>query len=179
MIVAFDSSVLIDLMNPHLEGDHRAKIDDLVQTLKQQRARILIPSPALAEVMIYADQARENYYAKMSKSPLFQIASFDGRAAVECSIMLEEALTKRERGAITKTKFKFDWQIVAIAKCRGADIIYAEDGDIERCALRAGVRFQKPSDLPVPAWARQVSLFDQPHLKDAQGALAQSSAPSQ
>lgn len=158
MIAVFDSSVIIDLFNPRLDSDHRAKLDELVRTLKQQRAKVLIPAPAFAEVMVWADAARDKYYSMLSKSSTFQIAAFDGRAAMECSILLESAFSKKERRSITKTKFKFDWQIVAVAKSRSADVIYAEDDDIERCALRAGIQFQRPSALPLPPSAKQRAL---------------------
>ena len=43
-MVVFDASVLIDLFNPRLKGDRRAKLDYLVETLQKKRATILIPT---------------------------------------------------------------------------------------------------------------------------------------
>ena len=34
MAVVFDACVLIDLFNPHLKGDRKAKLDCLVKTLE-------------------------------------------------------------------------------------------------------------------------------------------------
>ena len=39
-MVVFDASVLIDLFNPRLKGDRRAKLDYLVETLQKMRATI-------------------------------------------------------------------------------------------------------------------------------------------
>ena len=34
---------------------------------------------------------------------------------MECALLLEDALNAGEKRQLTKTKFKFDWQIVVIA----------------------------------------------------------------
>lgn len=158
MIAVIDSSVLIDLFDKRIVGDHRAKLDALFRELNAKHATILVPTPALTEIMVWAGEARGPYMQILSKNKVFQLAPFDGRAAMECASLLEDAFTKNERKQITKTKFKFDWQITAIALSRGADILYSEDGDLERCSAKVGLTFQKPSLLPVPEHARQRML---------------------
>ena len=49
---------------------------------------------------------------------------------MECALLLEDALNAAEKRQLTKTKFKFDWQIVAIAASHDATVIYSDDGDI-------------------------------------------------
>lgn len=56
------------------------------------------------------------------------------------------------------TGTKFDWQIVAIAKVGNAKIIYSDDGDIARIAMRHGLGVIKTVDLPFPDSARQHKL---------------------
>ncbi|WP_194726250.1 type II toxin-antitoxin system VapC family toxin [Noviherbaspirillum malthae] len=158
MNVLFDSSVLIDLFNENLKGDHRAKIDDLIASIKRSKKKILVPTPTLTELMVHAGPAREKYYEFLSKSTTFQITPFDGRAAMDCALMLNQAFSKPEQKKVTRTKFKFDWQIAAIAASRDAEIIYSEDSDLERCATRIGIAFLRPSELPLPESARQKSL---------------------
>jgi predicted nucleic acid-binding protein len=158
MIVAIDASVVIDLLNPKLKGDHRAILDDLVAALSKERAKLLIPAPAFTEVMIRADGARERYQQLLSKNPFIQVAPFDKKAATECALILADVLSKREKSGISKAKFKFDWQIVATAITNNADIIYSEDGDIERYAKYAKIRFVRPSSLPIPESAKQRAL---------------------
>ncbi len=161
MAVAFDASILIDLFNPHLKGDRRAKLDHLVAELQKKRTKILIPTPALTELMVRAGKAREAIHQKLSGKSPFQITPFDSRAAMECALLLEDALNAGEKKQLTKTKFKFDWQIVAIAASHDATVIYSDDADISRYGKRANLHVIKTDDLPLPASALQRS-FDLP-----------------
>lgn len=79
MAVVFDACVLIDLFNPHLKGDRKAKLDCLVKTLEKERTKILIPTPALTELMIRAGKAREQYQHILSSRSVFKIEDFDIR----------------------------------------------------------------------------------------------------
>jgi predicted nucleic acid-binding protein len=158
MAVAFDATILIDLFNPRLEGDRRAKLDYLVVELQKKRTKILVPTPALTELMVRAGKAREEIHLKLSGKSPFQITPFDSRGAMECALLLEDALNAGEKKQITKTKFKFDWQIVAIAASHDATIIYSDDPDIARYGKRANLVVIKTDDLPLPASALQGKL---------------------
>ncbi|MBI5918724.1 MAG: PIN domain-containing protein [Nitrosomonadales bacterium] len=158
MAVAFDASILVDLLDPRVRGDRRERLDFLVAELQKKRTKILIPTPALTELMIRAGKAREAIHQKLSVKSPFQIVPFDSRAAMECALLLEEALNTGERKQVSKTKFKFDWQIVAIAASHNATVIYSDDGDISRYGLRANLKVIKTDDLPLPASALQGKL---------------------
>lgn len=155
MPVAFDANILIDLFDPRVKGDRRAKLDHLIEELQKQRTKILIPTPALTELMVHAGKAREAIHQKLSGSSLFQISPFDSRAAMECALLLEAALNTGERRQLTKTKFKFDWQIIAIAVSHDAVAIYSNDADIARYGKRANLNVINADDLPLPASALQ------------------------
>lgn len=157
-MVVFDASILIDLFNPRLGGDRRFKLDYLVDTLEKQRTKILVPTPALTELMVYAEKARDSYHRLLSASSVFQISPFDSRAAMECALLLADAFSAKERRKVTKTKFKFDWQIVAIAASRNATTIYSDDPDIVRYGERVQLRVIKTEDLPLPDSAKQGTL---------------------
>lgn len=159
-MVVFDASVLIDLFNKHLKGDRRAKLDHLVETLQKKRTTILIPTPALSEFMARAGSARDEYFRKLNSSSNFRITPFGAKAAMECALMIDEALTSGDKKGKAKTwaKAKFDWQIVAIAKSENATAIYSEDGDIARIGKRANIAVIESDDLPLPASARQHHL---------------------
>ena len=158
MAVAFDASILIDLFNPRLRGDRRAKLDYLIAELHKRRTKILIPTPALTELMVRAGKAREEIHQKLSVKSAFQVTSFDSRAAMECALLLEEALDSRGKQQLSKSKIKFDWQIVAIAAAHNATNIYSDDGDIARYGKRANIAVIKTDDLPLPASALQGNL---------------------
>jgi hypothetical protein len=84
--VLFDASILIDLFNPRLAGDRKIKLDTLVELLSKQRTKILIPTPALTELLVHAGKARDNYFRILSTNSVFRLESFDPRAAMECSL---------------------------------------------------------------------------------------------
>ena len=78
---------------------------------------------------------------------------------MECALLLAEALTSKEKHNIGKTKFKFDWQIVAIASSRSAQAIYSDDEDIARYAKRIDIPVYKTEELIPPDSARQHEII--------------------
>ena len=51
---------------------------------------------------------------------------------------------------ISKSKIKFDRQIVAIAKAEGAHTVYSDDKDVHSYASRAGLKAYRTVDLDLP-----------------------------
>jgi predicted nucleic acid-binding protein len=160
--VVFDSTFLIDLLNPKTSGDQRISLDYLIEVLSQQRNRILVPSPCFTELLIHAGEARDSYVQQFSSSSNFEIITFDRRAATECAILLSDAWDKKTKKAITRTKFKFDWMIVACAASRGVQTIYSDDDDIARCAAERGIQTIKQTQLNFPDEARQLPIPNLP-----------------
>lgn len=163
MAVVFDANILIDLFNEKLKGDRRERIDFLVQRLTKSSTKVIILAPSLTELLVRADKARTSYLQRISSNSAFSVAPFDSRAALECSLLLEAAWSKSEQRNISRSKFKFDWQIVSIAASRGATAIYSDDGDIARAARHASIPVYKTSDLPLPESARQGEIIFNPH----------------
>lgn len=159
-MVVFDASVLIDLFHPRTHPDRKAKLEHLIAELQRKKIKIVVPTPALAEFLARAGKTRDASYARLSTTAAFRIAPFDSRAAMECAMLLEAALTGGDKRAQAKTwaKAKFDWQIVAIAKVANARTLYSEDGDIARIGQRLGLAVVKTDDLPLPDSARQAEL---------------------
>lgn len=158
MSVAFDATVLVDFFNKRITGDRRARLDDLVATFEKSRTKIVIPTPALTEVLIRAGKAREEILGVLMRKSAFEIAPFDVKAALECSLLLEEAWSNTEKRGVTKTKFKYDWQIVAIAASRRVATIYSDDRDVASAAEKAQIPVVRIDDLALPASARQGNL---------------------
>lgn len=166
MIVVLDASVLIFLF----EKDAKAPIDPetdkpldrcydrvnhLIAELAANSARIIIPTPALAEVLVMAGEAGPEWLNTIGKSRHFVVADFDVRAAVEHAARMASAPKPL---APTKQKAKFDHQIIAIARVAGADVIYSFDRDIVRNA-GPGIGVIGGFDLPLPPEAAQKQLF--------------------
>ena len=163
-MVAFDASMLIDLFNPKLNGERRQRLDLLVKNLTELRQKIVVPAPAYTEFMVGAIGARDDYQARIDQTSSFRVEPFDKKASVECAFLLSKALTSKDRGNITKTKFKFDWMIVAVAKTvPGLKCIYCGDDDVMRYASRAGIDAVHVDALPLPAQTDWIgSQGDQP-----------------
>lgn len=158
--VAFDSTYLIDLFNPKLAGDQRAALDHLIHDLSKARVRVLIPSPCLTELLIRAGKARDQYVQRLGNASSFEVIPFDRRAATECALLLEDAWDSKSQRDITRTKFKFDWMIVACAASRGVQKIYTDDDDILRCAAQVGIQAIAQKNLMVPSESRQLRIPD-------------------
>jgi predicted nucleic acid-binding protein len=167
MSVVFDASFLIALLDPTFKsvGDVDARMEFRVRSLDKARKKIIVPTPALSEVLIGAGDAAPQYLDIINRSARFKIVPFGTRAAVEAAAAHRDALRagdKREGSASPWIKVKFDRQIVAIAKVEGAEVIYSNDDDIKRFSVRDGLEVVRLEDLPSPSEKPQGDLFTAP-----------------
>ena len=63
--------------------DAKERIDLLIRTLDPRRETIVIPTPALSEVVVHADQAGPDCLDILNTTRCFRLEAFDQRAAVE------------------------------------------------------------------------------------------------
>jgi predicted nucleic acid-binding protein len=159
-MVLFDATMLVDLIQQNKSKETKDKITGLVQDLQKTRTKILVPTPALAEFLAGSGENRDQYQEAISTNSSFVIAPFDNRSALECSLMIDEAISKNSKKELGKTwaKAKFDWQIMAIAKVNGVSKIYSNDEDINKMGKRFGIPVIKTNELPIPDWAKQGTL---------------------
>lgn len=166
-MVVFDTSVLLLFLDPTARPPldpatdspvERAadRIEYLIETLANEKEKIIVPTPVLSEVMVHAGQAMQKYLQVLNTQSVFRIAPFDQMAALEAALAHKDAL---ERGGLridaanpdaTKTKIKFDRQIVAIAKVEGASTVYSDDDDVIRYATRSSLHAYRTADLELP-----------------------------
>jgi predicted nucleic acid-binding protein len=162
-VVVFDASFLIMLLNPKVKGagETDARLTYLIETLEKRKDDIVVPTPALSEVLIGAGDAAPAYLDILSKSARFKIAPFGSRAAVEAAARHREAITAgdKKEGSASWAKVKFDRQIIAIAKVEGAERIYSEDGDVVRLGKAEGFQVYRLVDLAEPP-PKPADLFD-------------------
>ncbi len=134
----------------------------LVQELERAKTKIIVPTPALSEVLVRAGPAAsQQIIEQLNKHAVFRIEPFDTRAAIEVAAMTRNAIdsgNKKGNTAATWTKIKYDRQIVAIAKVCGATAIYSDDRDIRNIAKLVNIKVIGLADLPVPEEARQLGL---------------------
>ena len=163
MAVLFDASFLIPLLDAKVKlgSTPDAKLAHLLITLEKAREKILIPTPALSEVLVNADEAAPQYLEFLNKTRVFEIVPFDQLAAVEVAESMRIAKQQgNKRGGTNSTwrKAKFDQQIVAIAKVKGARVVYSDDGDIEHYLKGTSIEVINFSKLPLPPAKAQTEL---------------------
>jgi hypothetical protein len=174
--VAFDASILLPLLNPTVPGpldpnankpleSCRERLDYLIEGLEKDRTKIVIPTPALSEILVYADEAGPRYLDQIRASRAFKIEPFDERAAAEVAFMIREYLKpmgkkRRKSAQHIWAKVKFDQQIVAIAKVNGAAIIYSDDRGVRTFAEQSHLTVIGLAQLPLPPPESQMEMFD-------------------
>lgn len=166
MIVALDASVLVFFF----DQDAKAPVDPetgrpidrcaervsfLISQLSASAAKIVIPTPALAEVLVLSGMAGPEWLNIISKNRHFSVVDFDTRAAIEHAAQMSNAPRPLSPG---KQKAKFDFQIIAIARVAGAQKIYSFDTDIKKNA-GPGIEVVGGFDLPLPPDDPQGNLF--------------------
>ena len=125
----------------------------LLLTLQQRSEKIIIPTPALCEFLVYAEDAAPKYVAQFAKSKNFRIVDFGRRAAIEAATRLRtdiEAGDKRGGSPDNWQKVKFDRQIAAIAIAEGDTTIYTADGALQNLARKHGLSTVDFFELPIP-----------------------------
>ena len=174
MIVAFDASVLVYLLDENAASprgesgepveDCHTRVSHLIAELQRAKAKIIVPAPALAEVLVYGGSAAPDWLSILNTSRHIRVSPFDERAAVEYSVM-ERARLSAPRAHTPRAKAKFDQQIVAIARIEGAERIYSDDGDIRRLWDNEG-QVVGIAGLPLPPQEAQLSIEFDPHIND-------------
>lgn len=171
MIVAFDNTFLTLLLNPgvrlrpnpntHLPTTHiRQRMAALIDGLSTRKDTLLIPTPALAEVLCTADVNR--VLPVLDDVGILELAPFDGRSAIELGEMTRRAVVggdKRDGSTADWQKIKLDRQIVAIAKAHGASVLYTDDGNQTKFANLGGLSTVSTWELDLPAKYAQMDIL--------------------
>lgn len=180
MSAAFDASMLVYVVTPNASAPidpttgkpvERCgeRIDYLLSTLQKSGTRIIIPAPALAEVLVKALDAAAEYLTQLTKSRHFSIRPFDTLAAVEHADIQRQRRNSIPRSE-SRSKAKFDDQIFAIARIAQADTIYSDDPDIRKLCSHFGVACIGIAELPLPPEDPQMRLDLEQGDKDAEAA---------
>jgi hypothetical protein len=172
MSVVFDANMLLLLLDPALPPprdprtggltvDSNKRITHLVNEIHRRRQKIIIPTPALCEVLVRVGSATNDYLGKLSRTAAFRIEPFDLRCAVEVAAMTASALAvgdKKSGSLAPWAKIKYDRQIVATARVAQATSIYTDDAEIQAFAALIGIPTCGVADLPLPPEDAQLPL---------------------
>jgi predicted nucleic acid-binding protein len=183
-MVVFDATMLLLFLRPSSGrptdsvGKPIEQIEErlaaLVQRLERTKSRIIVPTPALSEVLVHAGNAGPEIVETLTRSTVFRIVPFDALAAVEAALMTRAALkTKDKRSGLNApwAKVKFDRQIVAIAKATSATMIYTDDSDVRTLATAEDIPVTGLAELPLPPEKVQTELSLEPPKEQTDAAL--------
>ena len=167
-MVVFDANFLIYFLDPKIKGGvgNNPRVDHLVATIQKTGERIVVPTPALSELLVKAGDAGPKYLEIVARSKYFRVVEFGERAAVEAAALTRDAIAKGDkRGATPEAdwvKVKFDRQIIAIARVLGATTIYTTDAQLARHAIVIGMDAIGTEGLPEPPSMPQMQLDLEP-----------------
>jgi hypothetical protein len=179
-MVVLDATMLMVLFRPDAGGptdskgkpvsDAKERVEYFVKQLEEARAKIIIPTPALSEILVRAGaQASQDIIEEINRSAVFRIESFDTRAAIEVAALTRTAIAegdKKARSTAPWDKVKYDRQIVAIAKVAEATAIYSDDKGIRSIAKSVDIPVISFAELPLPPETAQKELPLGPPSKD-------------
>jgi hypothetical protein len=172
-MVVLDATMLMLLFRPDVPGpkvdslgrpiDHvKERIDYLVQTLDAAGSRIIIPTPALSEILVRASpEETQQIIERIHKFKVFGIEPFDTRSAIEVAAMTRAALdggNKKIGSQSAWVKIKYDRQIVAIARVVGATEIFSDDKNIKTIAKEVGIPVRGLAEIALPPEKAQGEL---------------------
>lgn len=167
-MVVFDANFLIYFLDPKLKGGVGSdpRIDHLVAVIQSRGERIVVPTPALSEILVKAGDAGPQYLEIIKRSRYFKVTEFGERAAVEAAALTRDAIAKSGKRGVTPAadwaKVKFDRQIVAIARIVGAATIYTNDDQLAQHARDVGIAAISLDELPVPPAPPQLEMHLEP-----------------
>lgn len=163
MKVVFDANFLVYLLTPPVNtsgadtDDYkraelaRSKIAFLLDELGSKRAKILIPTPVLAELFTRLGSATTEVVKALQEEYRFEFADFDVRAAMETGLALGSYKKKKTTmDHAPWQKVKYDRQIVSIAKVNNAEVVYSNDKQVRKWSEESGLLALSIEDLKDP-----------------------------
>lgn len=166
--IAFDQNAAVPL-DPSTDKPlthSKKRIDALLFSLAQQKVRVILPTPVIAEYIVGGGLDKSKRLDIITNNKAFIVAPFDLRAAIECAL-IEDADSHRVLPVNeTKAKVKFDRQIIAIALAQGADTIYTGDKSLGAKARACGLSVVYTWEIPLPPETAQSNLFEDDQQDD-------------
>lgn len=163
MIYTLDAKALILWSSTKTDELIHARLEFLLERITKSSGLIIIPTPAIAELLVRTEASTQLWLSQMSRKTYIRIAPFDVKAAAECAQMHLSAEGKGSKRAGTKAgepyqKIKVDRQIVAIARVYGSHVLVSDDAGLREICSNIGLRTHKVEDLELPDSAKQGKL---------------------
>lgn len=168
---AFDNTMLSALLNTsgkpiRIPGTDvpidmpKERAEEIVAKIARDNRKIVLPAPAVAELLTAIGPDAEVYINIVLNSRVFEIGNFDARAAVELAFLnrgVFKGLDDKNK-AEAYQKRKVDRQIIAICKVAGVTEIYTDDNGLASRAKLCGIKPISLLECPIPDESRQIPL---------------------
>ena len=136
--VALDGAFLEAFLNSRTRSE---AVSNLIRKLSSENAKIIIPTPALAEVLTHHPDTAPDWTRDINRYACFQVRPFDDKASFELAQILGE------NASGLRDILRFDRQIVAIAKVYGVSVLYADSEQVITFAEECGIPAKRLKDL--------------------------------
>lgn len=169
--VGFDNTILSILLNPAgripIDAETgqpvvmaKRRAEHLIEILGKARQKIIIPTPAVAELLTAIGPNAQQYLDIIARSRLFEVASFDLRCAIELASLNREifAISDPKNSDETYQKIKIDRQILAIFRVYGVEYIYTDDVGMAKRARLCNLVPISTANLELPVEDRQTNI---------------------
>jgi hypothetical protein len=174
--VGFDNTFLSILLNPKARipedpatgqplSAAKQRAEFLVAKLSKARQKVILPAPAVSELLTAIGPTSQEYLSIISRRRMFSVAAFDMLAAVELAVLNREIFLEQDvkNNAEPYQKVKFDRQILAILRVCNADTIYTDDVGLAKRAKLCGITPVSTSSLPIPDDEKQLQIVFEQH----------------
>lgn len=174
--IAFDNTMLSVILNPNGrvpdDPDTRKPVeyakdraDALIQKLEKDRRKIILPTPACAELLTAIGPDAQSYINLINRYRVFEVASFDPRAANELALLNRDLFREGDQNQNLDPyqKVKFDRQILAICRVAGVTELHTDDKGLASRARLCGIAPVRLKDLPLPDFAKEPKFDLAPH----------------
>ncbi len=154
LVLMFDPDAM-----PHIPGG-ADRVRLLIETLTTDRQTIVVPTPAIAELVVGRLPRLNEIIAEIRRQRCFRIQEFDQTIAIETGIIIEAALKRRSAFPLTdgRVAMKYDAMIAATARVLGADAICTDDRGYGPWVEGTSIAVRTIGDLPLPPQPAQSSL---------------------
>lgn len=165
MIFVMDANFLIQLLCPErasappdpesggVVANFPERLDNWVEGLDPEKDQILVPAPAFAELLVCNSGAFPDLLSSFQNNQRLKLAPFDELCAVETGLLTYHHRTRcepdyRPGSKESRSKVKFDRQILATALVNHAERLCTWDDRLAKRAERHGVSVVWPHELP-------------------------------
>ena len=137
------------------------RMDHLIATIDRAKGSVVVPTPALAELLVGAGTQRAAMLRTLEGRQAVRVEPFGKMAAVHCASLDNQAISdgdKKDGVRSSWQKVKIDRQIVAITQVARCERIVTGDPDVEKIAGRAAIETTFVWQLDLPPEDAQIDL---------------------